>query len=138
MEGAEMGGKFMINAEMKPNILDWGRLCWLSNPSATGAKQLTVIAGDVFPNKGHAFHRHPDQEEVLLVVAGKVEQWIEREMRVLGPGDSAFIPAGIVHGTFNTGAEDAKVVAILGPCVGDAGIEQVDMSGEPPWNTLRA
>jgi hypothetical protein len=48
------------------------------------------------------------------------------------------MPSRVVHATFNIGAEDAKVVAILGPCVGDMGVEQVDVSGEAPWNGLRA
>ena len=55
------------------------------------------------PGKGHDFHKHPDQEEVILCVAGSVEQWVDREKRILGPGDSAFIPAGVVHASFNVG-----------------------------------
>jgi hypothetical protein len=43
-----------------------------------------------------------------------------------------------VHATFNIGAEDAKIVAILGPCVGDMGVENIDVSGEVPWNGLRS
>jgi hypothetical protein len=37
----------------------------------------------------------------------------------------------------NVSAEDARVIAILGPCVGEMGAEQVDVSGEAPWNGLR-
>jgi quercetin dioxygenase-like cupin family protein len=58
--------------------------------------------------------------------------------RVLGPGDSVFMPAGVVHATFNVSVEDARVIAILGPCVGEIGAEQVDVSDEAPWNGLRA
>ena len=65
---------------------------------------------------------------------GAVEHWIEQEKRTLAPGDSVFMPARTVHANFNIGAEDAKVIAILGPCVGDAGVEQVDV--EAPWNGL--
>jgi hypothetical protein len=39
---------------------------------------------------------------------------------------------------FNIGAEDAKVIAILGPCVGDRGVENIHVSGEAPWNGLRS
>jgi len=132
-----MPGKFMSRADVVSAVLDWGQLEWLSNPPATGAKQLTVIAGDIFPGKGHAFHRHPDQEGVIFIVAGEIEQWIEREKRVLRPGDSAFIPAGVVHASFNAGAGEARLLAILSPCAGEMGIEQEDVSTEAPWNTLR-
>ncbi len=133
-----MPGKFAIASETRPEILDWGRLGWLSNPPTTGAKQLTVIDVTLLPGKGHDFHKHPDQEEVIYCVAGRVEQWIDREKQILGPGNSAYIPADVVHASFNTGDAEAKVVAILGPCVGDIGYELVDMANEAPWKTLRA
>jgi quercetin dioxygenase-like cupin family protein len=132
-----MPGKFVIASETKPEVLDWGRLGWLSNPPTTGAKQLTVIDVTLSPGKGHDFHKHPDQEEVILVIAGRVEQWVDREKRILGPGDSAYIPADVVHASFNVGDGEAKVAAILGPCVGEIGYELVDVAGEAPWKTLR-
>jgi quercetin dioxygenase-like cupin family protein len=132
-----MAGKFVMASETKPEVLDWGKLGWLSNPPNTGARQLTVIDVNLAPGKGHDFHKHPDQEEVIYVVAGKVEQWIDRDRRTLGPGDCAFIPAGMVHASFNIGDGNAKIVAILGPCVGDIGYELVDVAGEAPWKTMR-
>jgi quercetin dioxygenase-like cupin family protein len=132
-----MPGKFVIAKDTKLEINDWGRLGWLSNPPSTGAKQLTVIDVNLDPGKGHDFHKHPDQEEVILVVAGKVEQWVDREKRILGPGDSAFIPGDVVHASFNVGEEPAKIVAILGPCIGPIGYELVDVANDAPWKTLR-
>ncbi len=133
-----MPGKFVTAAETPQEVLDWGRLRWLSHPPSTGATQLTVIDVTLAPGKGHDFHKHPDQEEVLYVVAGTVEQWVDQEMRILGPGDSAYLPADMVHASFNAGDTDAKIVAILGPCVGEGGYELVDVAGEAPWNTLRS
>jgi quercetin dioxygenase-like cupin family protein len=130
-------GKFVIASEVMPEINDWGRLGWLSNPPNTGARYLTVIDVNLAPGKGHNFHKHPDQEEVILVAAGHVEQWVDRERRILGPGDSAFIPADVVHASFNVGIDDAKIVAILGPCIGEIGYELVDVAGEEPWKTIR-
>jgi quercetin dioxygenase-like cupin family protein len=132
-----MAGKFVLAREVKPELNDWGKLGWLSNPPNTGARDLTVIDVTLNPGKGHNFHKHPDQEEVIFVVAGKVEQWIDRDKRVLSPGDCAFIPADVVHASFNVGDSDAKVVAILGPCVGKIGYELVDVAAEAPWNKLR-
>ncbi len=132
-----MQRRFTIASETEPEALDWGRLRWLCNPPTPGAMDLTVIDVTLLPGKGHDFHRHPDQEEVILCVSGSVEQWVDREKRILGPGDSAFIPADVVHASFNVGAAEAKVVAILGPCRGAIGYEVVEMGGEAPWSTLR-
>jgi quercetin dioxygenase-like cupin family protein len=132
-----MSGTFVIAKEIEVRIEDSGTSSRLSDPPSTGARQLTVIDVSFAPGKGHDFHKHPDQEEVLLVLAGKLEQWIDREQRILGPGDSAFIPPGVVHASFNAGEQPARIVAILGPCVGPLGYEVVDVADEAPWNTLR-
>ena len=132
-----MNGKFVIASEVEPEVLDWGQLRWLSHPPSTQARQLTVIDVSLSAGEGHDFHKHPDQEEVLYIVAGTVEQWVDQEMRLLGPGDSAFVPADMVHASFNAGESDAKIVAILGPCVGEGGYELVDVADEAPWKNLR-
>jgi quercetin dioxygenase-like cupin family protein len=132
-----MPGKFVIAKEIELKVDDFGTSRRVSDPPNTGAKQLTVIEVNFDPGKGHNFHKHPDQEEVVLVVAGKIEQWVDREKRILGPGDSAFIPADVVHASFNAGDQPAKIVAVLGPCVGPVGYEVVDVANDAPWNTLR-
>jgi len=99
-----MDGKFMIASEVEAEVLDWGQLRWLSHPPSTKASQLTVIDVKISPGKGHNFHKHPDQEEVLYVVSGSVEQWVDQEKRMIGPGDSAFVPAGTLQGRLDGGA----------------------------------
>jgi len=132
-----MRGRFIRKNDVRQDELDIARLGWLCNPAATGANHLTVIEATFFPGKGHSFHYHADQEELIYVVSGTLEHWIEREKRILGPGDSVFMPAQVVHATFNVGSEDARVLAVLGPCVGEMGVENIDVSGEAPWNALR-
>ena len=107
-----MDGKFILENEIQRQPLDWGQLGWLSSPTHTGAAQLAIVEGNLIPGKGHNFHKHPSQEEVMFVVDGRIEQWIDKEKRILGPGDSAFIPPGVVHATFNAGENEAKVMAI--------------------------
>lgn len=132
-----MPGKFVIRKEVAPEVLAWGELRWLSNPPTTAAGQLTVIDVTLTPGNGHDFHKHPDQEEVLLIIAGEVEQWIGEEKRILYAGDSAFVPKDVVHASFNAGEGEARIAAILGPCVGDVGYVSVEMGAEAPWNNLR-
>lgn len=132
-----MGVNFRMTDEINPDQYDWGVGRWISHPGSTGAKQLTALDGIIRPGKGHDFHKHPDQEELLLIIAGKAEQWIEKERRILGPGDAVFIPKGVVHATFTVGAEDCRVTVVFSPSKGDYGFESTDVSGESPWNSLR-
>jgi len=132
-----MSGKFVLSKDTPQELLDWGSLRWMSHPPSTGAGQLTVIEVTLQPGKGHDFHKHPDQEEVIYVVSGGVEQWLEQEKKDLHSGDSLFIPADTVHASFNAGVDPVILLAILGPCVGDQGYELVDVASESPWNQLR-
>jgi len=74
-----MNGKFVLARNTPQEILDWGKLRWMSHPPSTNAQNLTVIEVTLEPGKGHDFHKHPDQEEVIYVVNGSVEQWLEQE-----------------------------------------------------------
>ena len=75
---------------------------------------------------------------MIVVTAGRLEQWIDREKRLLGPGDTAYIPAGVVHASFNVGDVEAKLLAILGPCVGEDGVVTVEVAGKVPWSSIRS
>jgi quercetin dioxygenase-like cupin family protein len=133
-----MGGKFIPASETVRERLEWGSLAWCCRPSATGAKDLVAIEVTLSPGGGHAFHKHPEQEEVIYVIHGQVEQWLDREARTLRPGDAIFIPPGTVHASFNTSGQEAKLLAILGPAVGqENGYRVVEVADQAPWNSLR-
>jgi quercetin dioxygenase-like cupin family protein len=132
-----MLGKFTPVAQADRERLNWGTLAWLSRPQTTGAEKLVVIEVNLSPGHGHNFHKHPEQEEVIYVIEGTIEQWLREEKRMLNPGDSVFIPADTVHASFNVSSNPAKLLAILGPCIGPEGYQLVDVSGEAPWNALR-
>jgi quercetin dioxygenase-like cupin family protein len=132
-----MPGKFTSMNDVEFATLDWGKVGALCSPSGTSAKNLTVLDGKLYPGKGHDFHKHANQEEVIVVISGQLEQWIDQEKRILGPGDSVFIPPNTVHASFNAGDGETEILAIFGPSVGDNGLEMIDVSGEAPWNGLR-
>ena len=133
-----MTGKYVSAAEVTRDRLDWGLLAWCCRPADTGAKDLVVMEVTLAPGGSHAFHKHPEQEEVIYVIEGEVEQWLDQEKRILRRGDCVFIPRGVVHASCNVGREDAKVLAIVGPCVNrDNGYAVVEVADRPPWNALR-
>lgn len=127
---------FKPASEIERQEQEWGIFAAVSSP-ADGAERLMTVEGTFLPGKGHDFHRHPNQEEVIYVLEGELEQWVEHEHRMLGPGDGVLIPAGVVHASFNTGNEPAKIIAVLSPCVGEAGYEVEEVAAEEPWRSLR-
>jgi quercetin dioxygenase-like cupin family protein len=134
----DVANNFRIASEIKPDLGDRGALRWISHPPSTEAKQLTVVDVTFSLGNGHSFHKHPDQEEVIYVVSGELEQWLEREKRILGPGDAVFVPTGMVHALFQFGKSESRLLAIFGPCVGTHGLETIEVAGETAWKGLRA
>jgi quercetin dioxygenase-like cupin family protein len=132
-----MIGKFISSTEVKREELAWGSLAWFSSPAASNARNLVVLEVTLRPGEGHNFHKHPNQEEVIYVIEGEVEQWVDQERRMLRPGDSVFMGADVVHASFNLSDRNARLLAILGPCVGSEGYELVDVANREPWVSLR-
>jgi quercetin dioxygenase-like cupin family protein len=109
---------------------------WVCRPEVCAAEDLQICRAVLPAGEGHNFHTHPELEEVIYVLEGEVEQWVEKEFRRLGPGEVAHIPRGVVHATFNPTGKDAVILAILSPAAAK-GPFLVDVSGEGPWKTLR-
>ena len=130
--------RFVLVGDLVQQGFDWGEISWRSIPSITGSQRLGMNAVRLEPGCGHDFHRHPDQEVMIVVQTGQIEQWIERERQVLAPGDSVYIDSDVVHASFNTGDGPALLQVVLTPAVGELGYELVDVSGEEPWASLRS
>jgi len=109
---------------------------WVCRPEVCEAKDLQICRAVLPAGEGHNFHTHPELEEVIYVLEGQVEQWVEKETRLLGPGEVAHIPKGIVHATFNPTAHDAVILAVLSPAAAQ-GPFMVDVSQEEPWRSIR-
>ena len=132
-----MKDKLVRKDEIEVETLDWGTLGWISTPPRTGTANITAIEVTVLPGKGHDFHKHPDQEEFILIKNGRLEVWLEKESAILNPGDSILVDPGVVHASFNTGDEPVEVFVVLSPCVGQSGYELVEMADQEPWKSLR-
>ena len=128
--------RFVTAGELIADEVPWGRNEWLSRLDVTGGDHLMLCRVHVPPGAGHAFHKHPELDEIIYVISGRVEQWVDQERRDLAPGEIAHIPMGVVHASFNAGNEMLTLLAILSPgrCSGEF---VVDVSGEEPWASIR-
>jgi quercetin dioxygenase-like cupin family protein len=133
-----MNGRFIRVDDLVRETFDWGEIGWVSRPSFTGSADLCVMDVTFYPGGGHPFHRHPDQEEIIWVHEGQVEQWLEKDKRMLGPGDAIYIPRDVVHASFNVGNEPAKASVALAPAAGEDGYSVIDVFEQEPWASLKA
>jgi quercetin dioxygenase-like cupin family protein len=129
---------FVKHSDVEQEQFDWGTIGWRCRPANTGSKHLVVMDVTLGPGEGHDFHRHPGQEEMIIVKEGEVTQYLEREATTLGPGDSVYIDDDVVHASFNDGNQTAHLQVVIGPSIGGEGYGLVDVSSEEPWASLRS
>ncbi|MBK8181258.1 MAG: cupin domain-containing protein [Planctomycetes bacterium] len=129
--------RFISGADVVRETMPWGPHEWFSRPGLTAATNLQLVRVTMPPGRAHAFHRHPCFEELLYCLEGECEQWVGREKRLLRPGEVVHVPRDEVHGTYNVSSTPVKFLAILSEAKFD-GPAVIDMSGEPPWKSLRA
>lgn len=87
--------------------------------AAVGGTQLTVFEQWCEPGLGAPTHLHA-VEEILTVLEGEAEVWVEAERRRVTAGQSVVVPAGRKHGFRNTGDAILRVQAILAAPVFEA------------------
>ena len=109
---------------------------WHCRPGMVSDTNLMFVRAQLPPGEAHRFHFHPKMEEILYVLSGTAEQWVEKEKRNMKPGDSLYLPVGIVHGTYNTGGELLDFLAVLSPAKSEGPIT-VEVSDQEPWSSLR-
>jgi quercetin dioxygenase-like cupin family protein len=109
---------------------------WYCKPGMVADTNLMFVRAHLSPGEGHRFHHHPQMEEVLYILSGTAEQWVEREKRIMKTGDALYLPVGIVHGTYNVGSDTLDFLAVLSPAKA-AGPVTVEVSHDEPWRSLR-
>ena len=90
--------------------------------AVTGSVQLCVFQQWCDPGKGAPTHLHA-VEEVLTVLDGQAEVWIDNERATLTSGQSAIVPAGRKHGFRNTGDGTLHVQATLAAPIFEASFD---------------
>jgi quercetin dioxygenase-like cupin family protein len=90
--------------------------------AVTGSMQLRVFQQWCDPGKGAPTHLHA-VEEVLTVLAGEAEFWVDSERASLTVGQSVIVPAGRKHGFRNTGQGMLHVQATLAAPIFEASFD---------------
>ena len=93
--------------EWRPGVKTRMRISALS-----GSVQLCVFEQWCDPGKGAPTHLHA-VEEVLTVMEGTADVWVEDETVSVSAGQSVVVPAGRKHGFRNSGTGTLHVMATL-------------------------
>ena len=132
-----MSSRFVMKDEVETTTFDWGSAGMRGAPTTTGCASYVVMDVELAPGFAHAFHKHPEQDEMIIVKEGRVVQWLDDDKAELGPGDSVHIDRDVVHGSYNDSDEPAYLQVVLAPAYGEGGYTAVDVSVEEPWDSKR-
>ena len=89
---------------------DWGSLTWLASAKIGNAEEQTVGRVIIKAGCNNPPHHHPNCEEVLYLLAGRLEHVAGDEMVVMEPGDTLVVAAGVPHNARSTGDVDADMI----------------------------
>ncbi|UDL96219.1 cupin domain-containing protein [Lichenihabitans sp. PAMC28606] len=87
-----------------------------------GGRQLCIFDQFCDPGLGAPTHIHA-VEEVLEVISGSADIWVDGTTAAVRPDQSVLIPAGASHGFRNTGTDTLHVRATLAASIFEAQYE---------------
>jgi quercetin dioxygenase-like cupin family protein len=89
----------------------WGHLTWMVSGQLGNSEELTVGTCHVAPRQHNPRHHHPNCDEVLHVLSGRIVHTLGEEEFEMWPGDTISIARGVQHNAHNVG-EDTAVLMI--------------------------
>lgn len=97
-------------AEAHRVVEDWGSLNWLASAKLTGCPRLTL--GRVVIKRGdhNPRHSHANCQEVLFLLAGRLEHEVGGQWVTLNAGDTLVVDAGQPHHACSVGDVDADMI----------------------------
>jgi mannose-6-phosphate isomerase-like protein (cupin superfamily) len=87
---------------------EWGDLTWFAGAPLGNSDTLTVGRCVIKPGGANPLHSHPNCDEVLVLLSGRIAHTVEGGAEVeMGPGDTITIPRRLPHRARNIGGTDA-------------------------------
>jgi quercetin dioxygenase-like cupin family protein len=93
----------------------WGEQARSRVTAAETLGKLAVIDYRAPAGFGPPRHRHLEDDEVFLIVAGTIVLWTATTTRIAGPGDVVLLPEGLVHTWRAYGEDGVHIHVIVAP-----------------------
>lgn len=109
-----MAVRIVNSQEIEPLKLPGRELRWLVTPDTIGAEKISVNimtcpAGSVV----RPLHSHRDIEEVLLILEGSGEVWLDGDLGRFKKGDAVLLPANSKHQVRSLGPDTLVTACIF-------------------------
>lgn len=89
---------------------------WIADEKTLNPKYLSSCVIRVMPGEAvKPAHSHPEGEELIYIISGRGQAWVEGEVKPLEPGTAVLFQEKEVHMIRNVGSEEMKVVCFFAP-----------------------
>lgn len=78
-------------------------------------KHTQVVIMNILPGEDIGKEIHTENDQVLYLVSGKGEVWLDGQTSDFNPGDCVLVPAGIEHNFTTIGNEPMKIITTYSP-----------------------
>lgn len=101
----------------RPNrsVVWMGTEYWTTLTKTDSAGLIGIFESRVSAGEGPPIHIHHNEDEVLHVLEGEYEFWLDGKTTRGGPGTSVFLPRGVPHTFRVIGERPGRNLAILTP-----------------------
>jgi len=103
-------GGLTARADVLVEPQPWGRLEWMVSGALGNSDTLTVGKCFIEPGQQNPVHHHPNCDEVLSVISGRIRHRVGDEYVEMTAGDTISIPKGSVHNATNIGDEQCELL----------------------------
>lgn len=83
--------------------MDWGHLEWYVSAEIGNSETMTVGKCVLNPGQANGRHLHPNCDEILQVIKGKIMHTVGDDEFEMNEGDIVSIPTGLFHNARNIG-----------------------------------
>ncbi|KAA9106600.1 cupin domain-containing protein [Microbacterium rhizomatis] len=97
-------------ADVQVDPQPWGRLEWMVSGALGNSDTLTVGKCFIQPGQQNPVHHHPNCDEVLHVIKGRIRHRVGDEYVEMTAGDTISIPKGSIHNATNIGDEQCELL----------------------------
>lgn len=103
-------------SDIPPQKLPGRELQWLVTPETIGAEKISMAIMDCPPGSTvRPLHSHRDIEEILFILDGEGEAWVDGEVASFKQGDAVLFPANSKHMVRNIGTTSLRTCSIFSP-----------------------
>jgi uncharacterized cupin superfamily protein len=109
-----MSVKIASVEKIAPIKLAGRELRWLVTPESVGAEKLSIAIMNCHPHSVvRPMHAHRNIEEVILILEGEGEAWVDGDRAFFKKGDAVLFPANSRHQVRNTGGVPLRTASIF-------------------------